>query len=89
MQVLNPSRLADALDTDKYQGISAAFSGFHRWVMAHSMESQTLAKDITHAYQIISANSGCFGADLAAAVSSVWQSATVENQVKDILMGTR
>ncbi|WP_255420699.1 hypothetical protein [Arsenophonus endosymbiont of Aleurodicus floccissimus] len=32
------------------------------------MESQTLAKDITHAYQIISANSGLFGADLAAAV---------------------
>lgn len=89
LQVLNPSRLADALDTDKYQGISAAFSGFHRWVMAHPMESQTLAKDITHAYQIISANSGWFGADLAAAVSSVWQSATVENQVKDILLGTR
>ncbi|MFS1537767.1 MAG: type III secretion system effector BopA family protein [Candidatus Phlomobacter fragariae] len=89
LRVLNPSRFVEALNTDKYQGISVAFSSFHRWVMAHPMESQALAKDITHAYKIISANSGLFGADLAAAVSSVWQTVTVENQVKDIVLGTR
>ena len=88
-QVLKPSHLNDAVDSDKSQGISAAFSGLHRWVMAHPMESQALANDITHAYKIISDNSGWFGADLAAAVSSIWQSATIENQVKDIVQGTR
>lgn len=88
-QILNPSIFFKSLDTNKYQEILAAFRDLHRWVMAHPMESQALAKNITHAYQIITGNSGWFGADLATAVNSVWQSATVENQVKDILQGTR
>lgn len=87
--ILSPSIFVKSLDTGKYQAIVAAFKDLHRWVMAHPMESQLLAKNITHAYQIITGNSGWFGADLATAISSVWQSATVENQVKDILLGTR
>ncbi|HGJ5866314.1 MAG TPA: type III secretion system effector BopA family protein [Arsenophonus nasoniae] len=88
-QIISPSLFIKSLDTDKKQEILAAFRDLHHWVMAHPMESQALAKNITHAYQIITGNSGWFGAELATAVSSIWQTATVENQVKDILLGTR
>ncbi|MCF4176136.1 hypothetical protein [Vibrio sp. McD22-P3] len=57
--------------------------------MVDPVESQALAGNLTHAYQIISSNSGWFGNDLAAMDSTVLKTSTIENQVKDILLGRR
>ncbi|CAM2881369.1 type III secretion system effector BopA family protein [Vibrio neptunius] len=75
--------------SSNYQGVMNTLGQLHNWAMAHPVESQALAGNLTHAYQIISSNSGWFGNDLAAMASTVWKTGSVENQVKDILQGRR
>lgn len=76
-------------DESNYASVMKTLGQLHNWAMAHPVESQVLAGNLTHAYQIISANNGWFGADLAAMASTVWKTGTIENQVKDILQGRR
>ena len=83
------STLLNGKNTSNYEEATKALRDVHNWAMAHPVESQALAENLTHVYQIISANSGWFGPDLVAMASTVWQTATVENQVKDILQGRR
>ncbi|AIW18837.1 hypothetical protein F0267_24595 [Vibrio coralliilyticus] len=75
--------------SSNYQGVMNTLGQLHNWAMVHPVESQALAGNLTHAYQIISSNSGWFGNDLAAMASTVWKTGTIENQVKDILQGRR
>ncbi|MFW7522879.1 type III secretion system effector BopA family protein [Vibrio ostreicida] len=80
---------SEGLDSGDSAGVMKALGDLHNWAMAHPIESQALAGNLTHAYQIVAGNSGWFGADLATAAKTVWKTSTVENQVKDILQGRR
>ena len=83
------STLLNGKNTSNYEEATKALCDVHNWAMAHPLESQALAENLTHVYQIVSANSGWFGPDLVAMASTVWQTGTVENQVKDFLQGRR
>lgn len=71
------------------QAMMAALGQVHNWSMAHPLEAQALAGNLTQAYNIILANPSTFGQELVGAVTTVWQTGTVQNQVQDMLQGTR
>ncbi|MBU2898907.1 type III secretion system effector BopA family protein [Vibrio hepatarius] len=75
--------------TISYDGVKKALVDLHHWAMSHPLESQALAGDLNHVFQIVSTNGGFFGSDVAAMASTIWSTGTVESQVKDILQGRR
>ena len=71
------------------EGVKKALVDLHRWAMSHPIESQALAGNLNHVFQIVTSNSVLFGSDVAAMATTIWSTGTVENQVKDILQGRR
>lgn len=72
-----------------HESVKKALVGLHRWAMSHPIESQALAGNLNHVFQIVSSNGSIFGSDVAAMAANIWSTGTLENQVKDILQGSR
>ncbi|GLT18654.1 hypothetical protein GCM10007938_24350 [Vibrio zhanjiangensis] len=72
-----------------HDSVKKALVDLHHWAMSHPIESQALAGNLNHVFQIVSTNGGFFGSDIAAMATTIWSTGTVENQVKDILQGRR
>ncbi|RSD29158.1 hypothetical protein [Vibrio pectenicida] len=72
-----------------HEGVKKALVDLHRWAMHHPIESQALAGNLNHVFQIVSSNGGFFGSDAANMATTIWSTGTVESRVKDILQGRR
>lgn len=83
----NPMSTAASLVSPKE--IASALGNLHQWSMVHQVEARELTGNLTQTYNIIMANPDTFGSELVNTVKTVWQVGTVQNQVHDILNGTR
>ncbi|MCL1123681.1 hypothetical protein [Shewanella surugensis] len=75
--------------TQDSTAISSKVKALHAWTQAHPVESMELAKNLSHAYNIITAPGGSFGQDLTGIATTVWSSASLQNQVEELLVGNR
>ncbi|WP_299493698.1 hypothetical protein [uncultured Shewanella sp.] len=69
--------------------ITQSLQDLYHWAQKHPSEAAALGGSLSHAYSIIASGGGSFGQQLEDMANNVWSKASIENQVKDLLVGER
>ncbi|WP_298775601.1 hypothetical protein [uncultured Shewanella sp.] len=69
--------------------ITQSLQDLYHWAQKHPSEAVALGGSLSHAYSIIASGGGSFGKQLEDMANNVWSKASIENQVKDLLVGER